>query len=217
MKETAIISVPLQKRLDAIHAEVCDLHFKWKFFSQLFADRQRFEILKATAPTLFAYVQDLILHDIILGIARLTDPHKSKDRSNLSFDGILAEIADQSLRGEVSEIISKIKAKAGAIRDWRNKKLAHNDLAKAIEGNPLPPIYITDLSEVLKLASQILNIFYTRFQNTEVAYNRCVTSGDGDSLMFYLEYGLDAWDEDKGNRNLNRLDKLRKKRIANKS
>jgi hypothetical protein len=158
-----------------------------------------------------------MLHDIILGIARLTDPHKPKGRANLSFGSILAEIGDTSLHAEVSEIILKIKAKTGAIRVWRNKKLAHNDLAKAIEGNPLPPIYIADLSEVLKLASQILNIFYTRFRDTEVAYDRCVTSGDGDSLMFYLEYGLDAWEEDKRNHNLNRLDKLREKRIANKS
>lgn len=149
----------LQKRLDAIHTEVCELHFKWKFFSQLFTEKQRFEILKATAPSLFAYVQDLMLHDIILCIARLTDPYKPKGRANLSFDSILAEIGDPSLHMEVSEIISKINAKTGAIRNWRNKKLAHNDLAKAIEGTPLPPIYIIDLSEVLKLTSQVLNIF----------------------------------------------------------
>jgi hypothetical protein len=55
MKETTPISVTLQKRLDAIHTEVCELHFKWKFFSQLFTEKQRFEILKATAPSLFAY------------------------------------------------------------------------------------------------------------------------------------------------------------------
>jgi hypothetical protein len=213
MKEIMPISPTLQKRLDAVHLEVCELHFKWKFFSQLFTEKQRFEILKSTAPSLFSYVQDLMLHDIIFCIARLTDPLKSKGQANLSFDSILAEIGDKSLHAEVSEIISTIKAKTGAIRDWRNKKLAHNDLAKAIEGKPLPLIYIADLSEVLKLASQVLNIFYTRFQDTEVRYD-CVTSGDGDSLMFYLEYGFDAWEEDKGNHNLNRLDKLRQKRIA---
>ncbi len=217
MKEIIPISATLQKRLDAVHLEVCELHFKWKFFSQLFTEKQRFEILKSTAPSLFSYIQDLMLHDIILCIARLTDPLKSKGQANLSFDSILAEIGDQSLRAEVSEIISTIKAKTGAIRDWRNKKLAHNDLAKAIEGKSLPPIYIADLSDVLKLTGQVLNIFYTRFQDTEVRYDDCVTSGDGDSLMFYLEYGLDAWEEDKSNHNLNRLDKLREKRMANKN
>jgi hypothetical protein len=211
------ISETLQKRLDAVHLEVCELHFKWEFFSQLFTEKQRFEILKSTAPSLFAYLQDLMLHDMILCIARLTDPLKSKGQANLSFDSILAEIGDPSLRTEVSDIITKIKAKAVAIRDWRNKKLAHNDLAKAIEGKPLPLIYIADLSEVLKLTSQVLNIFYTRFQDPEVAYDQCITSGDGDSLMFYLEYGLDAWEEDKGNHNLDRLDKLKKKRMENKN
>jgi hypothetical protein len=213
MKETTPVSVTLQKRLDAVHLEVCELHFKWKYFAQLFAEKRGYEILNATAPSLFAYVQDLMLHDIILCIARLTDPVKSKGQANLSFDSILAEIADPSLRAEAFEIISRIKRKTGAVRDWRNKKLAHNDLAKAIEGNPLPPIYIADLREVLKLTSQLLNLFCTRFQDTEVAYEQCVTSGDGESLMFYLEYGLDTWEEDKRNEHLKRLLKLREKRI----
>jgi AbiU2 len=216
MNNSNHISAALQKRLDAIHTEVCELHFKWKFFSQLFTDKQRFEILKKTAPSLFSYVQDLILHDMMLGIARLTDPHKLKGRSNLSFDTILPEITDVTLRAEISEIILKIKSKTTAIRDWRNKKLAHNDLAKLLEGNPLPPVYIRDLREILNLASQVLNIFYTRFQDTEVRYDDCVTSGDGDSLLFYLEYGLDAWEDDKGNHNLDRLNKLNWQRTTQK-
>jgi len=217
MQTPASISAVLQKRLDAIDLEVRDLHFKWKFFEQLFTEKQRFEILKETAPTLFSYIQDLILHDIILGIARLTDPLKSSGRENLSFDSILTEINDLPVRTEVSEIILKIKAKTEAIRVWRNKKLAHNDLAKAIGENPLPPIYIVELSEALKLTSQILNIIFRRFQDTEVAYADCVTSGDGDSLMFYLEYGLDAWLDDKKNLNMDRIDKLRAKRTMKDS
>jgi hypothetical protein len=212
MPKLTPISATLQRRLDAIDLEVRDLHFKWKFFEQLFSEKQRFEILKATAASLFGYIQDLMLHDIILGIARLTDPPKSSGRENLSLDSLLAEIDDSSVRTEVSEIISKIKTKTEAVRVWRNKKLAHNDLAKAIGGNPLPPIYIAELSEVLKLTSQIPNIFYKRFQDTEVAYRDCVTSEDGDSLMFYLEYGLDAWVGDKKSHNLDRIHKLRAKR-----
>ena len=149
-----------------------------------------------------------MLNDIILCIARLTDPFKSSGRENLSFDSILAEIDDSSVRIEASEIISKIKTKTKAIRVWRNKKLAHNDLKKAVGGNPLPPIYIIELSEMLKLTSQIVNIIYKRFQDTEVRHDLCVTSGDGDSLMFYLEYGLDVWEEDKRNHNVDRLHKL---------
>jgi hypothetical protein len=217
MQNIAPISAVLQKRLVAIDLEVRDLHFKWKFFEQLFTEKQRHEILNATAPSLFGYIQDLMLNDIILCIARLTDPFKSSGRENLSFDSILAEIDDSSVRIEASEIISKIKTKTKAIRVWRNKKLAHNDLKKAVGGNPLPPIYIIELSEMLKLTSQIVNIIYKRFQDTEVRHDLCVTSGDGDSLMFYLEYGLDVWEEDKRNHNVDRLHKLRIKRAENRN
>ena len=170
MEKPAPISAVLQKRLDAINIEVTNLHFKWLFFEQLFTNKQRFEILKATAPSLFSYIQDLMLHDMILCIARLTDPMGPSGRDNLSFDCILAEMNDSSVRKEVSETITKIKTKTEAIRVWRNKKLAHNDLAKATGENPLPPIYIADLNEALKLTGQTLNIIYRHFQDTEFGY-----------------------------------------------
>jgi hypothetical protein len=153
-----------------------------------------------------------MLHDIMLSIARLTDPPKPKGQENLSFESILVEMDDTSLRKEVSAIVSTIQSKTKAIRVWRNKKLAHNDLAKAMEEITLPPVYIAELTEVMKLSSQVLNIFHKRFNDTEVLYDGCITSGDGDSLMFYLEYGLDAWEEDKQNHNVERLHKLRKRR-----
>jgi hypothetical protein len=208
------ISARLQKRLDAIHLEVCELHFKYRYFAQLFMDKQSLQIATATAPSFFGHIQNVMLHDIILCIGRLTDPAGPKSRENLSFYSILADIHDVSLHAEVCQIVSNIKAKTGAIRNWRNKKLAHNDLANALHDTHLQPIYVADLEEVIKLTGNIVNIFYRRFRDMEVAYDECITSGDGDSLMFYLEYGLDAWKEDKRNHNIERLQKLSKNRIA---
>lgn len=61
-----------------------------------------------------------------------------------------------------------------------------------------------------------MNLIHGHFTDTEVKYEMCITSQDGDSLLFYLEYGLDAWEEDKQNHNVDRIHKLRKKHAENK-
>jgi hypothetical protein len=206
----------LQKKLDAIDLEVRNLYFKWKFFSQLFTDPDRVSILNATAGSLFQSIEDSMLSDILLSIMRLTDPPKSVGQENLSFASLIQEIPNGSLRTEVSKLSDVVKGKTRDIRTWRDKKLSHNDLGKALGSFSLPPIQKKDLTDTLELIPRMMNLIHGYFSDTEVRYDMSITSQDGDSLLFFLEYGLDAWGEDKRNQNLDRVHKLRKKWAANK-
>ena len=207
----------LEEKLKAIDLEVRNLHFKWKFFSQLFTDPNRVAILNATAASLFQSIEDSMLSDILLSIARLTDPPKSFKQENLSFENLIQEMPDSSLRTEVVNLLSQIKEKTKDIKTWRDKKLSHNDLQKALGSFSLPPIQKKDLTDTLELIPKIMNLIHRHFSDTTVMYEMCVTSNDGDSLLFYLEYGLDVWEEDKRNHNVDRLHKLKKRQAANKS
>jgi hypothetical protein len=81
----------------------------------------------------------------------------------------------------------------------------------------LPPIQKKDLTDTLELIPRVMNLISRHFNDTMVMYEMCVTSNDGDALLLYLEYGLDAWEEEvKQNKNLDRLHKLRKRRVENK-
>ena len=220
MQKDIPIPPALQEKLDAVHLEVLNLYFKLKFFNQLFTDPNRVEILKATAMLLFQSIEESMLFDILLSIARLTDPSKSvgrEKRENLSFENLLQEIPDGALRTEIVGLLLQIKQKAKDIETWRNRKLGHNDLQKALGGFSLPPIQKKDLTDILELVPKVMNAIYKHFSDTEVRYEMCVTSQDGDSLLFYLEYGLDAWEEDKQNHKVDRIHKLREKRLKAKA
>ena len=158
-----------------------------------------------------------MLSDILLSIARLTDPPKSFKQENLSFENLIQEMPDSSLRMEVVNVLSQIKGKTKDIKTWRDKKLSHNDLQKALGSFSLPPIQKKDLTDALELIPRIMNLIHRYFTNTTVMYEMCVTSNDGDALIFYLEYALDVWKEDKLNHNMDRLHKLQKKWAANKA
>ena len=206
----------LDEKLKAIDVEVRNLYFKWRFFSQLFTDTQRVQILNATASSLFQSIEDSMLSDILLAISRLTDPQKSVGQENLSFENLAKEIPRGALQTQIADLLAEIKRKTRDIIVWRKKKLAHNDLQKALGSFSLPPIQKKDLTDTLELIPKVMNLIYGYFYDTEIRYDLCVTSNDGDSLLFYLEYGLDAWGEDKRNHNVDRLHKLRDRRRANK-
>jgi hypothetical protein len=216
MKKNIPMPPTLEEKLKAIDLEVRNLHFKWKFFSQLFTDPNRVKILNATAASLFQSVEDSMLSDILLSVARLTDPPKSLGQENLSFENLIQEMPSGSLQTEVVNLLSQIKEKTQDIKTWRNKKLSHNDLQKALGSFSLPPIQKKDLTDTLRLIPNIMNLIHRHFSDTMVMYEMCITSNDGDALLFYLEYGLDAWEEDKRNHNVDRLHKLRDRRRANK-
>ena len=140
MQASTPIPTVLQEKLNAIDLEVRNLHFKWKFFGQLFADSERVKILNTTAAYLFQSVEDSMLSDILLSITRLIDPPNSFKQENLSFENLIQEMPNGLLRTEVVNLLSQIKEKTKDIKTWRDKKLSHNDLQKALGSFSLPPI-----------------------------------------------------------------------------
>ena len=70
---------------DALWQEVAGLHGKWSEYAALFGTREsRVDLLNQAAPYFFRIVQDSLWEDVLLHIARLTDPPKSAGKSNLT-------------------------------------------------------------------------------------------------------------------------------------
>jgi hypothetical protein len=200
------MSDTLQNKIKAIDAEVQRLHFKWKYFKQVFGTNEKVSLLNDTAPVFFSYLWNSMLFDILLSIARLLDPRESFRKENLSFENLLSEISDNSLSVELSKLISELKGKAHAIEIWRNKKLGHNDLSHSMGDIPLPPVQVNDLTEALTITRKIMNLLHQRLNFPTVIYEGCFLSepGDGNSLLFHLKYGFDASREDYRNSDVRR-------------
>lgn len=192
----------LKNKITAIDAEVLRLHYKWKYLKQLFGSDERAELLNKTAPLFFGYLWNSMLFDILLSIARLTDPAKTKAKSiekeNLSFDNLLAEVKDVRLHREITCDIRHLKGKVEAVKTWRNEKLAHNDLSRQMAGAPLSAIQVSEITDALDTIRKVMNIFHRQFNSQTVWYEGCFDSepGDGKSLLYHLKYGFDAAKED---------------------
>ncbi len=178
--------------------EVTWLHAKWNQYRQLFGhSRQRVELLNKVASHFFRIVQDALWDDVILHLARLTDPLKSRGKANLSLRRLPEVISDATLKKEVGSLIEVALSTSLFARDLRNRKLAHIDLALALKTGvePLPGVSRDKVEAALSAVRAVLNKLEAYYWESETAYEHFIAmGGEGDTLIYFMRTGLRAED-----------------------
>ena len=79
-------------------------------------------------------------------------------------------------------------------RDWRNRHIAHRDLARAISehAEPLMPASRAMVKEVLEALSNLLNAVAQHYLDTTTFFDAGTYSGDAQSLLYVLDDGISA-------------------------
>jgi len=107
--------------------------------------------------------------DILLALMRLVDPPKSNNQPNLSLRRLALDIPDGPLKDQFDALEVQIRTKTQDIKIWRDKKLTHNDLLRLLKkAAPVPPIQISELTEVLSLIRQAMNLIHSFFSDRAV-------------------------------------------------
>src|SRR6266581_7125773 len=98
-------------------------------FETLYAhSAERLQLLNRVAPQFFWQQQATMCEDILLALARITDPPRSVGKEHLTIRGLDRIMPDQALTQEVRDLIAAAVSNCSFARDWRNRRLAHNDL-----------------------------------------------------------------------------------------
>jgi hypothetical protein len=189
-KEYLLAFGPALGRLyHTLRNEVVWLHAKWLEYRKLYAkSEKRIDLLNGTAGSFFRIVQDVLWEDILLHIARLTDPPQQRNFENLSLLRLPDAIEDHALADELRELVMVAKAKAKFARQWRNRRLAHRDLALALgsKASPLPGASRQSVEEILASFREVMNRLHVRYLHSEVAFDHFLTHDDADALVHHL-------------------------------
>lgn len=177
----------------AVYNEVAWIHAKWNQYCYLYArSEERRQLLKDTAPFFFRVVRDALVDDVILHLARLTDPPEIGRSKNLTLLRLPEAVTDCELRQQVHDHVEEVKEQTRIVRSWRNKKLAHKDLFLALKDprvEPLPDITIESVEKALDSVRQTLNLLSRNYTGGVTAFERFVTSHDAAALISYLSLG----------------------------
>jgi hypothetical protein len=182
--------------------ELSWLYTKWREYVELYgAKPSRIELLNKAAPRFFRIVQDVLWDEIILHIARLTDPPESKGKTNLTILRLSLLVEDDDLKKALDPLIELAKQKTDFCRDWRNRRIAHLDLEHNIdkEINPLKPASRKQIKEALDFIGEVLNAVTKYYRNSTTIFDIEEGSGGAVSLLYIIDDGLKA-EEERGDR-----------------
>ena len=197
-RNTEAMGAELGPVFTALTNELVWLHMRWANYLALFgASPSRVELVNRAAGTFFHIIQVVMWNDLLLGVARVTDPPRTGGRDNLTVQRLPALVTGTPIDGAIRTQLDAVLTGADFARDWRNRHLAHRDLARAIAGKeaePLASASVAAVRECLSLIAALLNIIDNHYLESTMFYDMDYAPGDAQSLLGVLRHGLDAKD-----------------------
>ena len=172
---------------------IAHLHLNWKNYRSLFGTSpERIELLNRAASSFFGLLDGILRHDVMLSIARLTDPPRSLGKDNASLARLidtLTPFVDGALVNELQSKLKNLQAHCEPVRQIRNRILAHNDLATSLNyhPDPLPGISRAYIEEVLEKIRKLLGDIEEHFRGSRTSHQYVISANDGEALIFALE------------------------------
>ena len=187
-----------------LYNEVSWIHAKWLQYRQLYAKSpKRIELLNEVSGFFFRVVQDVFWENVLLHLARLTDPPQSVGKANLTLLRLPPVIPESSLAEEVQNLVEVAVSESSFAREWRNRRLAHRDLALALDdgAKPLPGVSRQNVENSLAAFRDVLNQLSGHYLDTTISFEHFISYDDGEALVYYLRLAAHT-------------DKLRRERLG---
>ncbi len=182
----------------ALWQEIAWINKKWAQYVELFGTSpERIELLNRAAASIIRTVQDTLWEDVLLHLARLTDPQKSMGKANLSVRHLAALLASSPINTQVEPLAAAALAACEFARDWRNRRLAHRDLDLALGKNvePLAPASRAAVKAALAALEELLNAVSLHYLDSTTLFTLDPGGEDAVSLLYLLRDGLQYRDD----------------------
>jgi hypothetical protein len=182
---------------DELKTEITWLHARWKLYRQLYAESpKRIDFLNECAGVFFYVVQETLLDEVQVMLSKLTDPAQTSGHENLSLDQLQSRVekhGDPHLAQRLRALLDDLHRKCKTFRVRRNKKLAHLDLATALQGttNPLPGVSRQMIEDALAVLRTYMNEIQIHYDDSEQGYEHFIMhAADAEALLGILKHGI---------------------------
>lgn len=186
------IPTPLSEYFWELSNDVSWLHIKWSDYRSLFGNNSNtIDLLNDVAPAFFHRLYEIMWESVLLQLCRLTDPHESSGKRNLSIEQLLQSVPDTDceLKRKLEPLIGDAKNKTAFARDWRNRHLAHKDLRHFVAPfeEPLQQASRKKVEDCLEAIRKYMNCFGKHYGLCPVKYEDTIGAlGDAESLLAHI-------------------------------
>lgn len=157
-------------------------------------------LMNEVAATFFARHQQLLIHHLILSMARFTDPKQSGPPHCRQENLVLSSLLDlkpehRELRDDLEARLKVIQDLAKPMRRYRHKLLAHASKSEYLDPATTKigdDITIGSMRDVLKEINEYISTFDEFFTTTDATLYYPLSNGEADDLLECLKLGHDA-------------------------
>jgi hypothetical protein len=177
----------------ALWQEVARLFTDWSEFVSLFGTNpERIELLNSASAHFFGTIQESLWESILLKIARITDPALTGKKRNLSLHSLPNAIDDSELKASAKLSIKEALVKCEFARDWRNRRIAHADLALALDvtAEPLAVASKEKIIAALQAIQDVLNTISIPLLDSATDFGDMPVINSGEDLIYLLDFAI---------------------------
>lgn len=192
-------STDLEQLTSKVDEAVVQISYRWQIFCQLFdSGQENINTLNQRGSVVFQMFQKLVIDDVTLSLARLTDPPTSAGSENASLMNLLDQSRlrlEATVYDELHDLVSKLSEDVRTIRLHRNKALAHADLKCVLGKKDLPPLTYAELENAMESTREIMRQLTSKLFGWSTVYDVLIPYGcDGSTLLHVLKLGNAARD-----------------------
>jgi len=133
----------LGEHFAVLRTELSEMVWRWQEFRELFENESRIELLNRTSPLFFWMIQQSLLDEMLLGLARMTGAPTSFGQKNLTVKRLSDLLDNARLRDDTVQRIAALETTVKFAHEWRHKVLAHCDLDTALQRRAAPLASVT--------------------------------------------------------------------------
>jgi len=218
-----VMGKPLGTVFHALYNDTVLLYAKWREYVELYGTNQsRVDRLNQAAPLFFWVVEDTLWKETLLHMTRLTDPQysgsrdksnltlqqlarrqprrrkRSRDKSNLTLQQ-LPSLVDEKIKEKIKDLVDEAVRSTKFCRDWRNRLIAHSDLALATKpsATPLKAASREKVKKALGAIAKVLDAVTVHYCDSTTAFDLTIRVGGAEKLLRIIDDGLRAESERK--------------------
>ncbi|UBM09677.1 hypothetical protein [Cupriavidus metallidurans] len=180
---------PVQEIWATISADVVWLHGRWIIYRDLFGTSEgRVDLFNETAGTVAVIVQDVLLRDVQITISKLGDRAATGQNRNLTLRRLQIELRDAGeidVSNQMEPLLVEFEAASKAVRNRRNKWIAHSDLDTllAARAEPLYGPSREEIETILRALRAVMDCVEIKYTDGTTAYEHFMMKHTGQHVI----------------------------------
>jgi len=186
----------LKNEYHQMKIEISWINKKFEIYRQLYYQPETVGLLMISAPSFFQMYQQQMIDDIILSIAKLTDPAKERfgNKHNFSLMSVKEQLPEKEfpqLYPRLDQLYAMLHGLATKLNVWRNRRIAHNAREVALKQEAVPTIRHEQIRKCIEALIAIMRHIDRCFDLGDGPYEAFYLTGDGDTIIKLLRMAHD--------------------------